>query len=559
MRRVTRFRSSATALLAVSLALAACTSATPSASSGTPPAGETPATPSRPPTPIPTDPALPPSSTPTPAGRGPSVPAGSYTDMPVALEMTVGCGMCGADHWMYEAPVFRLYADGLVLYRTASGNRATAPYRFVQLDDSELERLIRYALDGGGLRGAEPHYRGDADDVPITTFALHASWIDEGADVDVQIEPVLGDGTTDANGDPITDLSRRRQLAELENFLSTFDDWLAKRGLAGTSYEPEWYTAAIGDAFPGTGGTPWPQGLPAPDTFAPGFGLHLARFTAAQADQARSAPGGGFLRELNLGDGRLGTLLIRPILPGDDRPGAFGIRPDTVAVTTEPGLRVRSLPEVSDASVKHEPLLDRGDALYIIDGPIEGAGYEWYEVYAPRTGLSGFVAAASKEGQDWIVPAPLPCTLGASPDAVVAAIGYDLMHLACYSGVEMHGTYVLKEFTDDGLHCPDTFEYVTEPDWLDLPLACRYQFGPEERDTGGYDLPAGGVLHPAIADVPARLLEASPRGLKVEVSGAIDHPDSRSCVPLGDVVPDLRMIQLKCRTTFVITDIRPAD
>ena len=258
-------------------------------------------------------------------------------------------------------------------------------------------------------------------------------------------------------------------------------------------------------------------------------------------------------------DNRVATILARPLLPGDDRPGAFGLRRDTVAVTTEPGLRVRSLPEVSDASVKHEPLLDRNDALYIIDGPIAGTGYQWYEVYAPRTGLSGFVAAASKERQDWIVPAPLPCTLGASPFEVVDKIGYDLMHLACYSGVEMGGTYVLKRFSDDGLHCPDTFQYVTEPDWLDLPLACQFEFGPEEADTGGYDLPAGGVLHPSVADVPARLLKASPEGLMIEVSGAIDHPDSRSCVPLGDVVPDLRMIQLKCRGTFVITELRPAD
>jgi hypothetical protein len=561
MRPVTLFRSPATALLAVSLALAACTSATPSASPVSPPASDSPAAPDQPPTPVPSGATPAPLPTPGPVGREPSVPSGSYTDMPISLEMTVGCGMCGAEYWMHEAPVFRLYADGLAVYRPASDNRATAPYRFVKLDDPDLEELIRYALDEGGLQGAESFYRGDADDAPTTTFVLHASWIDEGADVDVQIEPVLGEGTTDASGNPITDLPRREQLAGLEDLLSNFDDWIAKRGLAGTPFEPEGYVAAIGDAFPGTGGNPWPEGLPSPDTFAPGSGLALARMTSEQAEQARSAPGGGFLRELNLGDGRIGTLLIRPILPGDDRPGAFGIRPDTVAITVEPDLRVRSRPEVSDESVKYEPLLERGDALYVLDGPVEGSSYSWYNVYAPRTGLAGWVAAAAKTGEDWIAPVSLPCTLGASPFEIVDKIGYDLMHLACYSGVEFSGTYRLapyKEPPEFELTCPDE-EYIAEPGWLNMPLFCPYNFGPEQPDTGGYDLPAGGVLHPSLADVPAALLESSPEGLRVTATGQLDHPDTRGCTSHGSDQAWEVMVQLRCRTTFVITELRAAD
>jgi len=545
------------ALLVVSVVLAACTSATPSASPVSPPASAAPAAPSRPPTPV-ADPTAAPSPTPAPVGREPSVPSGSYTDMPISLEMTVGCGMCGEEYWMYQAPVFRLYADGLAVYRTASNDRATAPYRFVQLDDADLEGLIRYALDDGGLQGAEPFYRGD-DDAPITTFALHAAWIDEGADVDVDIEQVFGDGTTDS--DPITDLARREQLSALEDLLSNFDDWVAKRGLVSTSYEPEWYTAAIGDAFPGTGGTPWPREFPSPDTFAPGSGLDLARFTAAQAEQARSAPGGGFLRELNLGDGRIGTLLIRPVLPGDDRPGAFGIRPDTVATTVEPDLRVRSLPEVSESSVKYEPLLDGGDALYIIGGPVEGSGYRWYEVYAPRTSQTGWVAAESKSGEPWIEPVPLPCTLGASPSDIIDKIGHDLMHLACYSGVEFGGTYRLapyKEPLEFELTCPDE-EYIEEPGWLNTPLSCFHDFGPEQAETGGYDLPAGGVLHPSLANVPEELLESSPKGLLVTVTGQLDHPDARGCTSHGNDPAWEAMVELRCRTTFVITELRPAD
>ena len=561
MRPVTLFRSPATALLAVSLALSACTSATPSASPTYSPASEAPASPNPSPTPVPTDASPAPRAPAAPSVSEPSVPAGAYTDMPISLEMTVGCGICGTDYWMYQVPVFRLYADGLAVYRTAGDNRATAPYRFVQLGEPDLEELIRYALDDGGLQGAEPHYRGDADDAPVTAFALHASWIAEGADVDVHIEPVFGDGSTDANGDPITDRSRRRQLAELEDLLSNFEGWVTRHGLVSTLYEPEWYTAAIGDAFPGTGGTPWPQELPSPDTFAPAFGLAIARITSEHAEQARSAPGGGILRELDLGDGRIGTLLIRPVLPGDDRPGAFGIRPDTVAITVEPDLRIRSLPEVSDASARYEPLLDRGDALYVIDGPVAGSGYSWYQVRAPRTGLTGWVAAGSKTGEAWMAPVPLRCTLGASPDEIVNEVGYDLMHLACYSGVEFGGTYRLahdKQPLEYEVTCSD-LEWIMKPAWLNTALLCAYDFGPEQADTGSADLPAGGVLHPSLADVPDQLLESSPDGLLVEVRGRLDHPDTRGCTPNGADPGLVGQVQLMCRATFVITELRPAE
>ena len=84
--------------------------------------------------------------------------------------------------------------------------------------------------------------------------------------------------------------------------------------------------------------------------------------------------------------------------------------------------------------------------LYVIDGPVVGSGYSWYRVWAPRTSLAGWVAAGSKAGEDWLAPVPLPCTLGASPDETVDKIGYDLMHLACYTGVEFEGAYRLAPY-----------------------------------------------------------------------------------------------------------------
>ena len=181
-----------------------------------------------------------------------------------------------------------------------------------------------------------------------------------------------------------------------------------------------------------------------------------------------------------------------------------------------------------------------------------------------RSGATGFaaqLAAGSKSGEPWIAPAPLPCTLGASPSEIVDKIGYHLMHLACYSGVEFTGTYLLAPYpvpNEHELTCPDE-EYVEEPGWLNTPLFCFHDFGPEQAETGGYDLPAGGVLHPSLADVPDELLESSPTGLLVEVRGQLDHPDSRGCTSHGSDPAWEAMVELRCRTTFVITELRPAD
>lgn len=52
----------------------------------------------------------------------------------------------------------------------------------------------------------------------------------------------------------------------------------------------------------------------------------------------------------------------------------------SIATVVSDGLRVRSRPEVSDDSKKLEPLLQRGDHVFVVKGPVAGSGYRWYEV-----------------------------------------------------------------------------------------------------------------------------------------------------------------------------------
>ena len=55
---------------------------------------------------------------------------------------------------------------------------------------------------------------------------------------------------------------------------------------------------------------------------------------------------------------------------------------DTYAIVTANDLRVRSKPGVSDDSKKLEPLLQPGDVVVVLDGPVQASGYDWYLVQA---------------------------------------------------------------------------------------------------------------------------------------------------------------------------------
>src|SRR5215218_3144236 len=113
------------------------------------------------------------------------------------------------------------------------------------------------------------------------------------------------------------------------------------------------------------------------------------------------------------------TLEPTPTVPADAEAetGLAGgdsvpIGPGTVVKTiADDGLRLRSDPSVGDDSAKCEPLLPLGTPLMILDGPVSGSGYEWYEVapLTPTACSGGWVASASRENEPWIEPAGFDC------------------------------------------------------------------------------------------------------------------------------------------------------
>jgi hypothetical protein len=82
--------------------------------------------------------------------------------------------------------------------------------------------------------------------------------------------------------------------------------------------------------------------------------------------------------------------------------------PGAELVTITDSVRMRSRPEVSDASAKYDPTLPINTGLRVLAGPEAGSGYWWYRV-ALQDGVTlyggvheGWVAAGAHDGTPWL-------------------------------------------------------------------------------------------------------------------------------------------------------------
>ena len=109
----------------------------------------------------------------------------------------------------------------------------------------------------------------------------------------------------------------------------------------------------------------------------------------------------------------------------------------SVVITVSDQLRARSLPRVSDDSIKYEPLLPLGTELRVIDGPVIASDYVWWQVepisLSLRDASRGWVAMADHDGEPWIALAdgPIPgLDLAVADVARFAANGADAKAVA---------------------------------------------------------------------------------------------------------------------------------
>ena len=233
---------------------------------------------------------------------------------------------------------------------------------------------------------------------------------------------------------------------------------------------------------------------------------------------------------------------------------------DTIAEVVSGRLRIRSAPRVADDSIKHEPLLDVGDRLLILDGPVVASDYEWYLVMAWRPGNLyeswpvGWVSRGDHDGSLWIRRRVDACPTGAITMEIVEAL-HPQERVACFGDrqLQLRG-YVSGEA--GSVPCvpePDT-ACVEGPAWL-----VESGGWSAEADTWRDTPSIGG---PQLAMDPNGPISASalaPGGM-VDIEGAFDHPAAGDCRP-GAVGPGARPIEpsaarLRCRARFVVTSVR---
>lgn len=238
---------------------------------------------------------------------------------------------------------------------------------------------------------------------------------------------------------------------------------------------------------------------------------------------------------------------------------------DTIAVVVTDDLVTHSLPR-PELEYSSEWPLERGTQLYLVRGPVQSFGFEWYEGMPLNETEEefGWVTAANPSGEPSITPlvdAPdCPDTPSTVADLADLTSG---VRLACFRRVPITVQALLY-----------TVGWTASPDAID-----------DQGVSGGTDEspdalapimlydPQTDVLTPASVLDPASVppdaltfeavVEAASDALSpvVEVTGMIDHPDAAGCVRnewaaerVGSE-PDPPY----CRPEFVVTGIEPTS
>ena len=198
-------------------------------------------------------------------------------------------------------------------------------------------------------------------------------------------------------------------------------------------------------------------------------------------------------------------------------------------VTTD--LVVRSAPGVGADSeiygtIEHIP-------AYIVAGPVDADGYEWWLVaheQFDRLGgpPAGWVAAAGKDGEVWLAPT--------RPDCPPAPTGGEWfvpgMWVSCYTGLELTLEGVLGG-------CAAALAPLWDNSCSLYP--CPHDLSPAEC-LDGFDLQSV-FLH--FDSAPSQ-----DRG-RITVTGHFDDPNASACSVVGSPLADLAVFE--CRRHFVVT------
>jgi hypothetical protein len=214
---------------------------------------------------------------------------------------------------------------------------------------------------------------------------------------------------------------------------------------------------------------------------------------------------------------------------------------------------------VSDASKKLEPLLQRGQDVFIVKGPVAGSGYRWYEVQPIGNGIDnpapfGWVAASDKTGEPWIQGGGFDCPDKPTTFAAIVALE-PLAWVACFGRKSITFPALLA---DPEATCGVDPGWTITPDWLasTCPHPRFIVFAPK-MDDSFYS-----VIDPSLDTRDFRPGPERKDWIAVKVTGHFDHKAAQKCKGISLATEDYGKVPIGrdeiitgCRATFVITGI----
>ena len=454
-------------------------------------------------------------------------------------------GIGSGSHWYLPGPDFTLYGNGTIIYRNDEADRVAAadlngrsiigpPLSTVRLDSEQVQEVLDFAWEEGGLADALPAYSTGAVDL-FTSGTFEISAGDRRKRVTVR-----GLHPDPAHPDPET----RLRLLALADYLRTIDRHL---GVEPEPWVPDRFWASlrvVDTSFVGGPLNEWPWPNIRPEGWIDG------RRSLTPSEVAALGLGplpGGYCCSLVSGpDGNDPPfsgygISLAPALP---RP----IATDAVADVVTTDLVVRSAPGTGGDSQILEGRLEAPQLLYVADGPAPADGFDWYLVQpfsydapvSPPVPV-GWVAAAGRDGEPWIAARDLGCP---PPDLDSIARLSDIGRLACFGN---------QEISLQGIHdvCFANDTSTAEPAWL-LSTGCTLRHA-------NYTPGATGGFGPFVMRVRELAANATSLvGTWVYVTGHFDDPAAAGCAPDAvDGEPPLppELWELRCRTEFVATSI----
>lgn len=245
--------------------------------------------------------------------------------------------------------------------------------------------------------------------------------------------------------------------------------------------------------------------------------------------------------------------------PTSATPNTPVIPTDAYARIDASGVPIGEVPGAPPNRTMSEGPLPIGLLVYVVEGPVNVDGVDWYLVattYTPNQDQfypSGWVPEVGEEGEPALRPEIVDCPpLPADLDAMIALQKPvpTYLEVACFGGEKIRFEARIGQIESE---CWEP--WGVEPEWFDCEVPAAYFFSPDPDDPLVYPAFAPGVdtsviPHPdALGPLPI-----------VEVRGLFDHPAAQECRNRlnyddgPEPIPALTI--LGCRRQFVVTAMR---